>query len=592
MRTVGSLTGAFLLLFCGCGEGVSPADTAVDASLDSAMLGRDTHNPVLSPDAGPSRMDAGLDAGGRSSETIDAAARDAAPPWDAAPQEAGPPWDAAAQEAGPADGSSLSCSASAVNYNDNVEGTTLGAFDFQGAWSRSTGAGKYQDDDHYASVMGASATLKFRGVQVALYAARAAHHGMVAVSLDGKAATNVDLYAATRAEDQAVWSSGPMLDGEHTLRLVVTGLKSDASSGTTVAIDRVQVMEAGACSDAATPVQTDGGGVTDAGLPDATVPGPDAGGSAHATMYVEGAELFTRCAEPIVLRGVNHPTIYVDRAGAALPEIARTKANAVRLVWFATHGVAIEEADAAITQAIANGMVPILEMHDATGPGAWGQMSKIVSYWTSSAAVALIRKHQAWLIANIANEAGPDAGQDYAGFEATYREAITALRKAGIKIPLMIDASGWGRDVQVLLARGPALVEHDPEHNLILSGHLYDVLSRSQIASIYQQFRTLQLPFLVGEFANRSPVGTCGGAIDYRAIIGEAATSGIGWLAWSWGNDDPNTAWNTDCGEFDMARTFSFDSLEGWGREVAVTDTNSLQNTSTRPVSLTTGRCP
>jgi mannan endo-1,4-beta-mannosidase len=41
-----------------------------------------------------------------------------------------------------------------------------------------------------------------------------------------------------------------------------------------------------------------------------------------------------------------------------------------------------------------------------------------------------------------------------------------------------------------------------------------------------------------------------------------------------------------------MTRTFSYDTLERWGREVAVSDANSIRNTSVRPASLTTGSCP
>jgi hypothetical protein len=41
-----------------------------------------------------------------------------------------------------------------------------------------------------------------------------------------------------------------------------------------------------------------------------------------------------------------------------------------------------------------------------------------------------------------------------------------------------------------------------------------------------------------------------------------------------------------------MTRTFSYDTLERWGREVAVTDANSLRNKSVRPASFASGACP
>ena len=74
-------------------------------------------------------------------------------------------------------------------------------------------------------------------------------------------------------------------------------------------------------------------------------------------------------------------------------------------------------------------------------------------------------------------------------------------------------------------------------------------------------------------------------------VCATAQLSGVGWLAWSWGDDDPGSQWNTDCGEFDMTSTFAYESLEGWGEEVAVTHAASIKNTSKRPQSLLSGAC-
>jgi hypothetical protein len=44
---------------------------------------------------------------------------------------------------------------------------------------------------------------------------------------------------------------------------------------------------------------------------------PAADGGEHATYFVRDGVLHDRYGEPVVLRGVNHPTLYVDRKGAA-----------------------------------------------------------------------------------------------------------------------------------------------------------------------------------------------------------------------------------------------------------------------------------
>lgn len=313
---------------------------------------------------------------------------------------------------------------------------------------------------------------------------------------------------------------------------------------------------------------------------------PRAGSAAepHSSYYVQDGALYDSCGEQVILRGVNHPTLYVDRQGTALPEIAKTGANSVRLFWFATHGVPITDAEPAIAAAIAAQMIPILEMHDSTCE--WS-LDPIVDYWTSDEALALIKRFERHLIVNIANEASASSSS---AFRTTYSAIVATMRDAGIHVPLMIDGSRCGRDHEVLLSQGKALLDADPDHNLIFSAHLYDPMAASELRSVYEAFARAKLPFIVGEFANKSPPG-CGAALNYRALIEEAQQHGVGWLAWSWGNDDPAASWNTDCAEFDMTRTFAFDSLEGWGEEVAVSHPASIQNTSARPRSLTRGAC-
>jgi mannan endo-1,4-beta-mannosidase len=313
--------------------------------------------------------------------------------------------------------------------------------------------------------------------------------------------------------------------------------------------------------------------------------GAAGGGSGpRSTYYVQDGALFDACGEQVILRGVNHPTLYVDREGEALPEIAKTGANSVRLFWFATHGIDIEEAEPAIAAAIDAQLIPILEMHDSTC--AW-QLDKVVPYWTSDAAVALIKKYEKHLIVNIANEPSAPNGNE---FRTKYSAVIETLRDAGIHVPLMIDGSRCGRDYEVMRAQGAALLSADPDHNLIFSAHLYDPMSASELSQVFDDFVKAKLAFIVGEFANKEPPG-CGSALQYTALIEQAQKHGTGWLAWSWGDNDPSTRWNTDCGEFDMTSTFAFDSLERWGKEVAVTHPASIMNTSKRPQSLVTGSC-
>jgi mannan endo-1,4-beta-mannosidase len=325
----------------------------------------------------------------------------------------------------------------------------------------------------------------------------------------------------------------------------------------------VAALVSAACSSAIAP----------AGIGDA---GPE---QERETLYVEGRKLFDRCGEEVVLRGVNRMVVWMDREGATLPEIARTGANTVRIVW----SVAAPPAAMAtpISVAIENGMIPMIELHDATGK--WERLPELVDYWIRPQTVEVLGRFEADLLVNIANEAGDRSVTDDQ-FREGYREAIQRMRAAGIRSPLVIDAANWGRAEGQLLRTAPYLLAADPHRNLIFSVHWWHSDNdTARITSTFEEAVQRDIPFIVGEFAH-AEVG-CKGRIAYEHIMKEGQRLGIGWLAWSWGPG------NSDCPAMDMTRDSRFETLHGWGLEVAVTDPNSITNTSVRPHSIVHGEC-
>ncbi|HEX5657965.1 MAG TPA: cellulase family glycosylhydrolase [Polyangiales bacterium] len=328
---------------------------------------------------------------------------------------------------------------------------------------------------------------------------------------------------------------------------------------------------------------TNDGGVSQSTSDAGSQPTSSANNGKPAGAYkVQNGKIFDGCGEELVMRGVNHPTIYTDRAGAAFPEIAKTGANTVRLFWFGTHGVAVNELEGPVGNAVKNGLLPILEMHDSTCK--W-DVDPIIEQWIKPEMVAFIKKHEQHLIVNIANEASYPNGDE---FVSKYKTALTKMRGAGIHTPLIIDAGRCGRDYDTLLNRGKELLDFDPDHNVIFSAHLYDAKPSTSYAGIFAKAKAMQIPFIVGEFANKEPPG-CGADIDYKSLISEANKAGYGWLAWSWGDNDPNSNWNTDCALFDMTSTFAFDTLKDWGKEVSVDNSVSIKATAKRPYALQHG---
>lgn len=88
---------------------------------------------------------------------------------------------------------------------------------------------------------GTSATVVFEGTSAAWYGARTRWYGKAEVLLDGKPIATVDLFAPTTRLDQRIWSVTGLPAKRHTLTIRVLGTKRDASLGTLVSIDHIDI---------------------------------------------------------------------------------------------------------------------------------------------------------------------------------------------------------------------------------------------------------------------------------------------------------------------------------------------------------------
>lgn len=266
-------------------------------------------------------------------------------------------------------------------------------------------------------------------------------------------------------------------------------------------------------------------------------------------------------------------------------EIAKTGANVVRIVWFTTNSAA--QLDAAIKNAVDEQLIPMPDLHDATGD--LSKLSACVDYWVDPDVVAVLQKYEDKLLLNIANEVG-NGSVPREDWIAGYVSAVERMRTAGIRVPLIIDAPSWGQDINMLQSAGPALITADPDHNLLFSVHMWWTDPEgTKVKTELDQSVTKNLPLIVGEFAQHNVSGCSAQGFSYQTLLSEAQRLGVGWLAWSWGGVE-----NGDCADdepFDMTKDGTFDGLSGWGLEVAVTDPNSIQNTAVRPRYMTEGRC-
>jgi murein DD-endopeptidase MepM/ murein hydrolase activator NlpD len=111
---------------------------------------------------------------------------------------------------------------------------------YTGAWSTVTepgaSGGSYRRADSRASAL-----IWFEGTRLDLLATKAADEGEAWLSLDGGPPVSIDLHSPSTLLKQAVWSTGALSQGTHTVRLLCEGHSSTAGSGAGVNIDALEV---------------------------------------------------------------------------------------------------------------------------------------------------------------------------------------------------------------------------------------------------------------------------------------------------------------------------------------------------------------
>ncbi len=310
--------------------------------------------------------------------------------------------------------------------------------------------------------------------------------------------------------------------------------------------------------------------------------------AAEDTIYpgfkVEGRFLYDNTGEKVILYGVNKMSIWMDKDGVpSFSEIAKTGANSIRIVW--TMDGTAEELDTVIRNCRAEYMIPMVELHDATGE--WSRLSSLVDYWVRDDIVEVIKKHQEYLLVNIGNEVGNQVSE--ADFKSGYETAVSRMRAAGIHVPLIIDASGYGQDIDMLQSCGPYLISADPDKNLMFSVHMWWPYmwgnTDQRVIDEIAESVNMNLPLIVGEFGHAWEE-TEAGKIPYQTIIEECYKNEVGYLPWEWGpGNNPQTF-------LDMTTDSTFDTLMGWGLEVCITSPYSIKNIAKRPASMLTNLPP
>ncbi|QSQ20098.1 cellulase family glycosylhydrolase [Pyxidicoccus parkwayensis] len=305
-------------------------------------------------------------------------------------------------------------------------------------------------------------------------------------------------------------------------------------------------------------------GVVDAGTWSKLLDAPPA---PRETFFVDGRHLHDPNGNRVVLRGINLPLLddWSFPPGNRLADLEKTGSNAVRIQWYIDYGnpnrpgYASADLDAFLTQCKTNRMIPILGLWDVTCDADPTLVNtKLIPWWISDEIVSILNKHRRYLIINLANELGfyrwsgaPAVALD--AFKSAHEMAITSIREK-LHMPVMLDAPDCGTSIDAWLSIGQELIDHDPDHNLLLSVHAYwaDYDGMPHINSTVNA----NLPIVFGEVANKqgetinNVTHDCFYDLDglnqnhppnfgftYQSLLQTLKTQEIGWLAWSWGPD-------------------------------------------------------
>jgi beta-galactosidase GanA len=124
---------------------------------------------------------------------------------------------------------------------------------YSGSWShvsdQSYTGGDYDDTESFSDTTGDSVTVNFTGTAIQWIAPTSSNHGIADVYLDGAQVATVDGYSAGTEFQQIEYQVSGLTDTAHTLKIVVSGQKNPASSGTYVSVDAINVPSASQASD-------------------------------------------------------------------------------------------------------------------------------------------------------------------------------------------------------------------------------------------------------------------------------------------------------------------------------------------------------
>ncbi|WP_432829760.1 cellulase family glycosylhydrolase [Dactylosporangium sp. CA-092794] len=307
-------------------------------------------------------------------------------------------------------------------------------------------------------------------------------------------------------------------------------------------------------------------------------PAPARAAAPDNAIRVRDGRLVEANGSDLVLRGVNHDVIWYPDKNGSFAAIKSAGANAVRVPLGMGHlfrRTTSAEVRTIVTLCRQNRLVCILDAHDTTG---WGQdkkaltIAEAVKFWIGLRPE--LAGQEDHIIINVANEPF-GVGPDWPWVQQT-SDAVRALRAAGFRHALMVDAPGWGQDEAFVMRDNAAKVQAaDPTGNTLFDIHMYGEFdTAAKVNSYLSSFTRRHLPILIGEFSGQHEWGDP----DEDAIMAYAEAHDVGYFGWSWSGNEKEYSY------LDLVQNFDPTSRTAWGNRF-LTGPNGI-STDTREATV------
>lgn len=229
-------------------------------------------------------------------------------------------------------------------------------------------------------------------------------------------------------------------------------------------------------------------------------------------MKTSGDAILDASGQPVLLRGVN--LAYGDNPLARIDGITSIKevgSNVVRIQLLET--TTSTELEAALNRAAQQGLIAMVSLYEpkpklACTDNEDNLAAAVNQLWLNKWLPILAQdRYQQMLMINIASDWGPDGIYDafstgYKVYIDNYKAVIRQFRKAGFKLPLVIDAP-CGKDYNAFLGgRSRELLAADDEKNLVMAvkGYGPKWASSAKIAAAFNLLAAEKVPVIMDEF--------------------------------------------------------------------------------------------